>query len=656
MKKIKVYLKMVLKFILALISVVGVSVLGNLLKDIIPFRNVLLVIVMVLLIANVVSNFIINIKDLSKIKKKKSGEQLILLLLKTKEEALENPEGVRSRILKKYNNIRFYSYITLFLMYAILFLCPIDYVVPYFLYFLLFTYFYSIFDAKRKMELGNNEVLENCLMDEVEFKELYDIVDKVKSYHNVKKKVKILYSYNSQLSITEDDDSIIIIVGYYILRLLTKEELEASLHHEFAHFINSDTDYSLKFSKLSSSIDSLANSLYFKVLYPNIYSLTFETELLNYLSTIFYERKADDVINKVGCNEAFINGLAKIYIYDLYYKQYLEDTTIGRFSDAPYNILNIGYDDFLRYYNNNKDYIKVFLEKSVVGRFETHPSIVERKESLNVSKIEISFDKNEFKTLADLIEEKFIKDNKENIEKQYSVVREAYVKALSNFDNINEESRQDELIALAFELFKLALYEKAMIVCDKILEINPNQSRACFIKGAILLNLDHNEEGASYLFKLIEENHSEYLTDSIQILGSYYSSIGDEAGIIKLRNMQASAYDNDMNYEELSKLFPKDNLTVVSSDSGINMVLDIVKNTCVEKLVVVRKTLNNKSMIHVIAVFDHYETEDNVYDMTNKIWSVLDAINDIDYYLTPMSLIHFVNMKWLHKYVVYDKE
>ena len=35
MKKIKVYLKMILKFILALISVVGVSVLGNLLKDII---------------------------------------------------------------------------------------------------------------------------------------------------------------------------------------------------------------------------------------------------------------------------------------------------------------------------------------------------------------------------------------------------------------------------------------------------------------------------------------------------------------------------------------------------------------------------------------------------------------------------------------------
>ena len=120
------------------------------------------------------------------------------------------------------------------------------------------------------MELGNNEVLENCLMDEVKFKELYDIVDKVKSYHNVKKKVKILYSYNSQLSITENDDSIIIIVGYYILRLLNKEELEASLHHEFAHFINSDTDYSLKFSKLSSSIDSLANRLYFKVLYPNI--------------------------------------------------------------------------------------------------------------------------------------------------------------------------------------------------------------------------------------------------------------------------------------------------------------------------------------------------------------------------------------------------
>ena len=106
MKNIKVYLKVILKFFLVLLSIVGVSVLGYL------------------------------VKDLSKNKKKKSGEQLILLLLKTKEEALENPEGVRSRILKKYNNIRFYSYITLFLMYAILFLCPIEYVVPYIVYIL----------------------------------------------------------------------------------------------------------------------------------------------------------------------------------------------------------------------------------------------------------------------------------------------------------------------------------------------------------------------------------------------------------------------------------------------------------------------------------------------------------------------------------------
>ena len=45
MKKIKVYLKVILKFFLVLLSIVGVSVLGYL------------------------------VKDLSKIKKKKSGEQ-----------------------------------------------------------------------------------------------------------------------------------------------------------------------------------------------------------------------------------------------------------------------------------------------------------------------------------------------------------------------------------------------------------------------------------------------------------------------------------------------------------------------------------------------------------------------------------------------------
>ena len=44
--------------------------------------------------------------------------------------------------------------------------------------------------------------------------------------------------------------------------------------------------------------------------------------------------------------------------------------------------------------------------------------------------------------------------------------------------------------------------------------------------------------------------------------------------IEKLRNMQVSAVDNDMDYEELSKISPKDNLMKVIEDEGIELVSD----------------------------------------------------------------------------------
>ena len=189
-----------------------------------------------------------------------------------------------------------------------------------------------------------------------------------------------------------------------------------------------------------------------------------------------------------------------------------------------------------------------------------------------------------------------------------------------------------------------------------MLDINPNQGRACFIKGAILLNLYHNEEGVKYLFKIIEENYSEYLQDAIYIIGTYYSSIGNMEGIEKLRSVQASTIDNYSDYDELSNISQNDRLENVVDDEGIKNVLEIVNNTCATNVVVAKKTLNNKSMIHVIVIFNDDEKAENVDDISNKIWRTLDAINDIDYYLRTIPNKYYKNLKWLHKFEVYTKK
>ena len=113
MGKIRIYAKMLLKLILVFISIIGVTVSGEFLSEYIPYNNVFLIITIVLLVINVTSNFIVNRIDSLRLNKKKTGDQLINFLLKTKEEALKNPEAIRSRILRKYTLTRLYSYVTL---------------------------------------------------------------------------------------------------------------------------------------------------------------------------------------------------------------------------------------------------------------------------------------------------------------------------------------------------------------------------------------------------------------------------------------------------------------------------------------------------------------------------------------------------------------
>ena len=78
-------------------------------------------------------------------------------------------------------------------------------------------YFFNIFNSKRKEELGSKEFFDNVILSKEKYQEIYDITDKVFSYHNINKEHKISYTYNSQLSITENDDVIVIVIGYFVV-------------------------------------------------------------------------------------------------------------------------------------------------------------------------------------------------------------------------------------------------------------------------------------------------------------------------------------------------------------------------------------------------------------------------------------------------------
>lgn len=475
----------------------------------------------------------------------------------------------------------------------------------------------------------NKEKKDKKFVDGELFKVSKDFVKDIFKEENIDKEVNVGIIFDANCRIDKVGNDLSINIGYLLLKFLSLDELKAILYHEIAHYRNKDLEYTEKICKLQNKFDSVLPLYSYKLLCPFALDFELKNELGEFLATEYYENKADDEVLKKNVSKDFVNACGKIFglsrVNTLNYPEV--DSMIEERQKWDEESINLSLK--LRYdlYNKQKKYYELVSKKHASERFTTHPNIRERREKFNVDVIDFNITENHY--FDEDIKQYFDIANKYAFERSYKDALERYKKynETKNDIDINDLSIVTEYAKTAFEY---EVYDDAKKFARRALEIDPSLSRMNYILGWTLIMIDCDEEGVTYLKKVIDENEGdEFSLSAMQTLGDYYVETGNEEGIENIRNIQVGVYDKGEEYKEVTTLKLSDTLTKCENKEVIDNVIDIAKNSSdIKGIYAGIKTINQFKCTHFVVIIDGIIEDQEGFSKT--INSIISYFNSIE--------------------------
>ena len=666
MKKANI-LSNVLGYGLAIILIAFFVILGSLFnhhytnEDI---KNIIRIVDIILIVLLLIANIIIIVINRKKYSRLKTGEDLFNYIIDKKKEIDSSYDQMRVSLIKKYHLSLAYTYGLFFInLLSISLFCFSDATSIASALSICFLFTFGNFISKTLSTFFDNKTnLQKCLSKN-EFKKIYDIVDSVFKENGIKKEVYIYGGEESALSIIEQKNIIEIFIGYPLLRFLNEKELIAGLYHELAHLINKDTEFGYKQYQLMNKIEIIISyGIVGSVLFsPFAEELKIEHDIFNQLSSIHYEKKADEIIKQKHLEQDFINGLSKLEAYNRYSNSLIDGLFVPKLEEYPSNYLDYMYGFFVEFVNNNYDYIINSLNNSIPRRFQTHPELNERMKSLGVTLIDFNLDNHDcfakeikyFENYYDLINGQTLK----NMFNEQHAAYIAFVDRIKEFEQ-KEVHTISEMIEAMNEYFNFNEFKKALSLAYEIICKDSNISKAKFLIGVIETRLNLSNKGEKYLKEFIESGlEVDFIEPSIEVLGEFYCSNGRKEDLEWLRAKQINSFNKIKDLELASTINPNDKLDSYDKDDITNSLIEIIinKNT-INKLIMFTKTINETTVNHVILVFNQKEKIELIQSEVDSIYKQLDYLFDNkSYSLRMISTIQLNQLSFLKKYIIYSK-
>ena len=475
----------------------------------------------------------------------------------------------------------------------------------------------------------NKEKKDKKFVDGELFKVSKGFVKDIFKEENIDKEVNVGIIFDANCRIDKVGNDLSINIGYLLLKFLSLDELKAILYHEIAHYRNKDLEYTEKICKLQNKFNSVLSLYSYKLLCPFALDFELKNELGEFLATEYYENKADDEVLNKNVSKDFVNACGKIFglsrVNTLNYPE-VDSMTEER---QKWDEESISLSLKLRYdlYNKQKKYYELVSKKHASERFTTHPNIRERREKFNVDVIDFNITENHY--FDEDIKQYFDITNKYAFERSYKDAFERYKKynETKNDIDINDLSIVTEYAKTAFEY---EVYDDAKKFARRSLEIDPSLSRMNYILGWTLIMIDCDEEGVTYLKKVIDENKGdEFSLSAMQTLGDYYVETGNEEGIENIRNIQVGVYDKGEEYKEVTTLKLSDTLTKCENKEVIDNVVDIAKNSSdIKGIYAGIKTINQFKCTHFVVIIDGIIEDQEGFSKT--INSIISYFNSIE--------------------------
>lgn len=468
---------------------------------------------------------------------------------------------------------------------------------------------YIFKDMIYRLFVMNKYEEDKAFLHESEYPVLYSLAKEAAEKCGVTDEIKIIGTTGATAGIGVVGKTRFLYLGAILLDLFSQEELSQALLHEFGHV--ADGSYSgcrmeaeslLRYMSCGdNSQPSAMNSVFMRL--PLTY-LGIESELVNIVSSLGDEKRADSVILEHGNPRAFVSSLAKLTTY-AFFDDYCAMPPFFEPESPRPDSQSLMCEIYKKEFEIHREQWLYMLEHELPARMDSHPTFPQRREAVGGCDFTIEFDESDtpyrreccrvMELVNHLIVESILPEQYEEDRKQ------AYLYPMSvieEYENSEMEYSSEELSPVLNAYRDTVQFDKAEEICDRIIAMEQNPyatAHALFLKASFLLQR-YDKSGIDLMYRAIELNEN-YIENGMDTVGKFCLRMGLEDELQRYRDFVDSYTESGLDeHLAMGEITEKDKLAPENFPDGrLPEMLDFMVNAgggTIEEIYLVRKIIS----------------------------------------------------------------
>ena len=463
-------------------------------------------------------------------------------------------------------------------------------------------------------------------------------------------------------------------IGVLLYNALTKDEVYNILLHEFQHMHGDESNRSremlygnwLDSVRYIHFLDGIASAFY-------MYSDTifmYNFSLFRYAFSVVNETASDRAMAEKGDSHTAASALIKTYYYDLYSWEKPNHDYVSDFvSEKPEKgLLEEEKNLFLSAVSLRKDAWNKLIDKEIISRSASHPTLKMRLEVLGIREVSLlpfgscgEYAEEQKKALA-YVEDLIFEDRKETYDEDRRNNYITHIERINNWEKEGCPVALEEYENIFYALCYIGRVEDAHLFLDRVMEefTNIGASFAYFMKGVYLLH-KFDDGGIDLIYKAISLNDN-YLNQGLSEIGEYCCMTGNQS---ELDIYREKALELSQKYVDKSSktgfVDKKDTLIAESLPedmyNSIKEYILSVEDDTLSDVYLFRKVITDDFFTSVFVLRFKPDTDnDKRYKVLNKVYNHLDKAYSWQFSLFDFDDIQRIDYMKLENSVFFTRD
>lgn len=478
---------------------------------------------------------------------------------------------------------------------------------------------------------------------EKDFPEIYRLAKKAADAVGCRCRIRIFFNGEFSAGLANDKRECRVYLGLSIVNILTEQELYAVFLHEFAHAVLEQGSL-MKLRQRNEWIGGDRNPHFLSGLTDLMYGFAdsiflFHYSLYRYAASLSVEAEADRAMVEHGDASAAGAMLIKLKYQELYrWEDSVMDYPCLVEPEEPDPQFVVRYMEcFARTVEERKEDWRKLVDKEILARNASHPTVGMRLDALGVADCEVTLPDHsdpfgmEFLRITDYIQRLMFEDWKEGYEEERE---DRYLNPLEEVEQweqagrpVTAETYGDILEALR----SLGRNSEMDALCCRVLdELNGSAcDHAAYMHGCYLLHR-YDPTGMEYIYRAMESN-SNYIEEGLSVIGEYCCMVGDQEGLDTYRERAVELVQKDRDvYSQLNVLDKKDNLSPEQLPPELMeqlvACLSAVDDNLFDRVYLVRKTITADFFTSAVVLRFRLDADDEkCQEAAHRVFRFLDS-------------------------------